>query len=308
MKKLRVLVSLSTDANDFQREQAKAAEEAGARLGVETKIVYAQNDAITQSEQLLQAIQGELQNRPDAILVEPCGRTGFPQVARAAASAGIGWGMLNWVADYIGDLRAHFRVPVFTLSSDHHEIGRIQGRQLAALLPHGGSVLYIQGPSSSPAAQERTVGMQETKPENIQVRLLKTDGWTEDSAQRSLSAWLRLSTSQKILADVVMGQCDLLAIGARKTMQEHNSGTDGKAHAEVVFTGVDGLPGGGQKWVQKGLLAATVIVPTNAGSGLELMVRALRTGEQPPDARFTVPSSYPALGFTSRPKGGIPMI
>ena len=64
MEKLKVLVSLSTDATDFQREQAKAAQEAAARLGVNATIVYAQNDAITQGEQLLKPIQRLLVANP----------------------------------------------------------------------------------------------------------------------------------------------------------------------------------------------------------------------------------------------------
>jgi 2-keto-3-deoxy-6-phosphogluconate aldolase len=47
--------------------------------------------------------------------------------------------------------------------------------------------------------------------------------------------------------------------------------------------------------VQKGLLVATVIVPVNAGAGLEMMVKALRTGIAPSEVTFTVPSSYPAI-------------
>jgi len=42
--------------------------------------------------------------------------------------------------------------PVFTDSSDHAEIGRLQGKQFAALLPRGGSILYIEGPPQSSSA------------------------------------------------------------------------------------------------------------------------------------------------------------
>jgi hypothetical protein len=40
MGKRRFLVSLMTDDNDFQIEQASSAEQAAARLGVEIQIVY----------------------------------------------------------------------------------------------------------------------------------------------------------------------------------------------------------------------------------------------------------------------------
>ena len=69
------------------------------------------------------------------------GGPALPQVARAAVAAGIGWVVLNREIGYVKQLRQAFKVPVFTVASDNLEIGRIQGRQLAALLPNGGSVL-----------------------------------------------------------------------------------------------------------------------------------------------------------------------
>src|SRR5580700_4300152 len=148
MKKLSFAVSLTNDDNDYQQEQASAAEKAARRLGVELKIVHANNDAVTQSQQLLQFVQGTAASRPDAIVFEPAGGTGFPQVARAAVAAGIGWVVLNHEADYLNELRLGCHVPVFSLSSDHEEVGEIQGKQFAALLPQGGSILYIEGPAN----------------------------------------------------------------------------------------------------------------------------------------------------------------
>src|SRR6202008_1062243 len=125
MKKLSFLVSLTNDDNDYQQEQAAAAEKAGRRLGVDVKIIHASNDAVAQSQQLLQYVQDSSVARPDAIMFEPAGGTAFPQVARAAAAAGIGWVVLNHEVDYIVQLRRTFKVPVFAIRSDHHEIGKI---------------------------------------------------------------------------------------------------------------------------------------------------------------------------------------
>ena len=57
MKRLSFLVGLITDDNDFQVEQARAADAAAQRLGVDVEIVYAANDSINQSQQLLNVIQ-----------------------------------------------------------------------------------------------------------------------------------------------------------------------------------------------------------------------------------------------------------
>ena len=74
---------------------------------------------------------------------------------------------------------------MFAVSADHEEIGRIQGRQFAALLPRGGSVLYIKGPSRSSSARKRTAGMIETKPSNIQAAMLRANAAPKKSPAAS---------------------------------------------------------------------------------------------------------------------------
>src|SRR5437879_12549427 len=113
MKKLRFLVSLTTDDNDYQVEQAKSAEQMARQLGVDVQIVYADNDAITQSTQILKAIQADETQRPDAVVFEPVGGPALPQVARAAVAAGVGGEGLNRDANYIPELRRSSSAPVF---------------------------------------------------------------------------------------------------------------------------------------------------------------------------------------------------
>ena len=293
MKKLKFLVSLTTKDNDYQQEQATAAEETARRLGVDVDIIDANNDSINQSQQLLKAIQST-SGRPDAIILEPVGGTAFPTVARAAAEAGIGWVVLNREIDYIAPIRRIRNVPVFSITSNHEEIGRIQGRQFAALLLKGGSILYIEGPSNSSAARQRTAGMYETKPANIQIRTLRGE-WTSESAQRAVQAWLRLSTSAKTPIDLIGCQDDSMALGARKAFQELANSAEKERWLSLPYTGCDGLPQGGQKWVREGLLAATVVVPANTGLAVEMLVKTFQNNLQPPEQTLTTASSYPSL-------------
>jgi ribose transport system substrate-binding protein len=294
MRKLRFLVSLTTNENDYQIEQAQSADLAAKKLGVDVQVIFADNDAITQSTQILKVIQAPAETRPDAIVFEPVGGTALPQVARAAAGAGIGWAVLNRDANYIAELRRSSTVPILAVSSDHVEIGRIQGRQFAAFLPKGGSVLYIQGPSENSAAKERTAGMQETKPANIQLTLLRAQ-WTEDSAQRAVRSWLKLSTTQKMTVDLIGAQDDSMAMGARKAFQELTNEADRERWLKLPFTGCDGLPKTGQTWIRSGLLAATVFVPPNTGQAIEMFVQAIQHGKQPPERALTMPASIPPL-------------
>jgi ribose transport system substrate-binding protein len=292
MKRLSFLVSLTNNDNDYQQEQATAAEKAGRRLGVDVKIIHANNDALAQSQQLLHYVQDSAVARPDAILFEPAGGTAFPQVAKAAVAAGIGWVVLNHEVDYIVELRRSFKVPVFAISSDHEEVGKIQGLQFAALLPNGGSILYIEGPANSSAARERTVGMNLTKPANIQVKSMRAN-WTEESAHKTVSSWLRLRTSQESHIDLVGAQDDSMAMGARKAFGEIPE-SERARWMKIPITGCDGMPKTGQAWVRNGTLAATIFIRPNTDLAIEMLVEAFK-GAAMPERKVTAPESVPSL-------------
>jgi ribose transport system substrate-binding protein len=294
MKKLNFLVSLTTDDNDYQMEQAASAENSARQLGVDVQIIYAGNDAINQSQQLLKVIQSRSEAHPDAIVFEPAGGTALPQVARAAAQAGIGWVVLNREVDYVAELRRTCHAPIFCITSDHEEVGRIQGQQLSALLPKGGSVLYIQGPSESTAAKQRTAGMYETKPADVDVKTLRGQ-WTEGSAYRAVSSWLRLSTSQQARIDLIAAQDDSMAVGARKAFQDHTTGSARDHWLSRPFIGCDGVRTTGQAWVTSGLLTATIAIPANTGPALQMLVKAIHAGSQPPERTLTRAESFPSL-------------
>jgi len=294
MKTFKVLVALLTNDNDYQIEQANSATQMASKLHVEARIVYADNDAINQSTQILKAIQAAPEERPDAVVFEPVGGTAFPQVARAAATAGVGWVVMNREATYIAELRQTCKAPVFAVSTDHLETGRIQGRQFTALLPGGGTVLYIQGPSDSATAKERLLGMMEVKPANIHLTVLKGQ-WTEESAQRAVRSWFKLSTSQKAHIDLIGSQNDAMAIGVRKVFQELPNEAERNHWLSLPFTGCDGLPKTGQSWLRSGLLAATIYTPPLAGQAIELLVGAYQHGKVPPERVLVSPTSIPGI-------------
>jgi ribose transport system substrate-binding protein len=294
MSKLKFLVSLMTNDNDYQLEQANSAEEAARKLGVDAQILFAENDAITQSTQILRAIQVAESERPNAIVFEPVGATALPQVARAAVEAGIAWAVLNREATYLPEIRRTSKVPIFGVSSDQVEVGRIAGRQCAALLPRGGAILYIQGPSQSSVAKEREIGLRETIPANIHISVLRGQ-WTEESAQRAVRSWLSLSTSKKAIIDLLLSQNDAMAIGARKAFQEFSNEMDRDRWLTIPFLGCDGVPKTGQAWVRSGLLTATIHTPPNTGQAMEMLVDALEKKKTLPERAFTVASSIPPI-------------
>jgi ribose transport system substrate-binding protein len=294
MKKLRFLLSLVTQNNDYQIEQAAAAKSAALDNGVDLEIVFADGDTITQSTQILRNIQADPLLRPSAVIFEPVGGTALPQVARAAVAAGVGWGVLNSDPAYISELRSSAKAPLFSVSSDHKEIGRIQGRQFSALLPRGGTLLYIQGPSDNLAAKDRTTGMQSTLPPNIQTVVLKGQ-WTEESAVKCVNSWLKLVATGKTRVDLVGAQNDAMALAARKVFSTISNLQERDHWLRVPYTGVDGQPKTGQAWVRDGSLTATIVVPPNSDRALRLMVDAMQNGRAAPSHTLTVPESMPTI-------------
>jgi ribose transport system substrate-binding protein len=292
MKPLNVLVSLITEENDFQMEQAAAAQAAAVRLGVQLQIVYAGNDAVNQSQQLFSAIQST-GTRPSGILVEPVG-TGMSQAAGAAVAAGIGWGVVNREVDYVARLRRMGQAPVFAVATDHGEVGKIEGQQVAALVKDGGGVLYIEGPSSGGVARTRSTGMFSTIPGNIAVKVLRGD-WTEQSGHHAIKAWLALSTSRQLNIRAISAQNDAMAIGARRAFEEVPDLQARREWLSLPFLGCDGVAKAGREWVRRGLLRATVVTPPPMGAAVDILVNALRSGTQPPECTVSRPSSYPTL-------------
>ena len=286
------------EENYYQKQHAAVAQETGRRLGVDIQVLYSNNDAITQSEQLLNAIHAHADVRPDGIVCAPVGTT-LTSVAKRAVENGVGWAVLNRECDYLTDLRRIASAPAFFVSADQSEIGRIQGRQLAALLPHGGLILYILGPAGSPIVKYRRTCMESTKPASIQMRTLTGD-WSQQSGYKAVTAWLELRTSRTTPIHLVAAQCDDMAMGARKAFEDNTTGTEKERWLALPFIGCDGCPEAGQEWVRRGLLASTVINPPTAGAALELMVRAIQTKSQPPESTLIPPTSFPVLEHLSR--------
>jgi len=294
----RVLVALLNAEQEFQQLQAKDARETGTRLGLDADVVFADGHAVVQIQQLFKPIHAPEGERPAAILVEAATAEGLERVARNAVKAGIGWMLINARVSYVDELRAaHPELPIAMVGSDQLEVGRLQGRQCRALVPGGGNVLCLQGPADSAATQGRFAGLKEALGAGFEVRALNGD-WTESSGAKAIGSWLRLKTAEAFRPDVVACQNDSMAAGARKALREQR-----REWGDLPFLGCDGLPEGGRRMVAEGLLAATIVTPSNTGPALEAVARWLRTKELPPPDIKLSPSSHPPVPQI-RPRGG----
>jgi ribose transport system substrate-binding protein len=294
---LNVLVSLITEDNDFQLEQAASAQAAALNLGANVQIVFAGNDAVQQTQQILSFIQDPTK-RPDAIIVEPVG-TGMQQVAKAAVDAGIGWCLINLEADYVPQLRQRALVPVFSVLADNEAMGKIQGQQIATILGESGFVLAIEGPAGRDVVKARSKGMLSTKPSGVEVRAVRGD-WTQRSGYQAVKSWLGLSTSRQLHVGMIACQNDDMAIGARRAFEELLDMQERDSWLRIPITGCDGVPRSGQAWVTQKRLSATVVSPPLIGDALELMAGALKSRSQPAERTLSAPTSFPALKELSR--------
>jgi len=118
--------------------------------------------------------------------------------------------------------------------------------------------------------------------------------WTEASANKVVASWLRLSTSRDTHIAAVCAQDDSMAMGARKAFEEC-LGDKRKDWESIPFLGCDGLPKTGQEWVRNKLLVATIFIPPNTDQAMEMMLKSMETGAQPPERTFTVARSVPQL-------------
>ena len=290
-RKLKIALSVKSASDCYQKWQISSAQEAVARHSGELVLLDAGNDSIKQSQQLLDLVQSKT-GRPDAIVLDPVGTTGLPHVAKAAASSGIGWAVLGGQVDYLAKLREEFPTPVFSVAIDEIEVGKIQGRQLAATISDGANVLYMQGPYSSRIAHLRATGFQETKPANCEIKTLACQ-WTMASAARSVDLWLWLAAVEAEIS-VVVGQSNLIALGAREALSKNILY---KTQKDLVFLGGGLTPVGPP--INDESLDATVLPPSTSGRAIDVLVPALRTGSETPESISVAPYSgeiqYPSL-------------
>jgi ABC-type sugar transport system substrate-binding protein len=292
MKKLRIVVSLPND-NAYQHEQGAVAKATGDRLGLEVQVIRADDDSITQSQQLLKIIQAAPEARPNALIVEPVTATGLRRVAEAAVAEGIAWVISNSDVDYVQQLRKSPRVPVFMVTQGQHEIGRLQGKQIAALLPQGGAVLCVEGPSMSSVSVQRHEGMDIAKPRNVQTTTVRSK-WSEDSAFQSAGAWLKLATSRAEKFRLVAGQTHELAVGARKALVGADNPDQQRKWLETPFLGI-GIASQVKPLVDGRILAAAVVTSVTMEIAIRMLVKAFETQVQPPERTAVEAFSFPDL-------------
>jgi ABC-type sugar transport system substrate-binding protein len=289
----RVVLVLVDETNHFQQLLKADAEAAAARAGLAIETIFT-GESLADHLGALRRLIVDPQRRPAALLVMAVRDHGLDRVVRETAAAGVHFVFLNAVEDDLESIRREFpAASVSTVCPDEVETGRVQGRQMRALVAPGRRVLYIQGSPRSLAARQRTAGMQDaTAGAPFEVALAGGD-WSPAFAGRTVREWLRFAVGGKRPFDLVSCQNDHMAQGVLEALAAAAAESGRPEVAKIPVAGCDGAPGIGQKMVREGRLVATVVLPRVAGPAVEEVAALLARGERPARVITHAASSFP---------------
>ena len=289
------MLALVDESNQFQQLLKADAEAAGRKAGLEVETVFT-GESLAEHLGILRRLIVAPERRPEALLVMAVRDHGLDRVVREAAGAGVHFVFLNAVEDDLGAVRREFpSVAVSTICPDEVETGRVQGRQLLALVPPGRRALYVQGSPRSLASRQRTAGMQEaTAGAPFEVVLAGGD-WSPAFAGRTVREWLRFAVGGRRPFDLVACQNDHMAGGVLEALATAASEAGQNDVARIPVAGCDGAPEIGQRMVREGRLVATVVLPRVAGPAVEEVAAFLARGERPAPVITHKATSFPPL-------------
>ncbi len=276
-----IAVLLLNESQDFQREQGAAARSAAAQEGVKIEIAYS-GSPIAQILQILAYIHRPPPSIPTAIVAELTGAAeAFASAARAVLDKGVGWvGLSGSTAPSLQALREEFPGKLaVSITTDEEAIGHIHAGQCRALLPAGGTILYVEGPGLQHEVRARRRGFEE-RLQGSAILIGKTlaADWTEEGAERAASAWLAGPSGQRFQPALVCSQNDSMAMGVRR------AALAGSARwAGCPFIGCDGLPNQGEWLVKEGIARGNDHQAGHGGHGSA--VRDARRGRLSPVTR-----------------------
>jgi len=160
------------------------------------------------------------------------------------------------------------------IGGDNVLIGREAGKYMVKLLGGKGKIVELKGLETSTPAGERHKGFMEgIKGSHLEIVFAADCKWLEPNAQQEMNSAL----SRFAQIDAVYGHNDPSAHGAYMAAKQEGKGRE-KA---IKFIGIDALPHEGVKYVEEGILAATLQYPTGGKEAIEMAMK-IRAGETVP--------------------------
>jgi len=217
-------------------------------------------DAQNKTEQQQAQVREFIAQGVDLIIISPKEAVPLTKPVGEAMDAGIPVIVLDRKIE--GDRYTCF------IGGDNVLIGREAGKYMVELLGGKGKVVELRGLETSTPADERHQGFIEgIAGSDIDIIFDPDCEWLEPKAQREMNS--ALARFDQI--DAVYGHNDPSAHGAYQAAKQ-----EGRDRQEAIrFIGIDALPHEGVKYVQEGILDATLQYPTGGAQAIDIALRIL---------------------------------
>ncbi len=226
------------------------------------------SDANDRTDKQVADVENFIRQEVDAILISPKESAGLTGVVEQATDAGI--------PVFVLDRNVDTDKFVQWVGGDNVLIGEAAGEYALELLGGKGNakgnIVEIYGGLGVQATFDRSDPFHAAfeGEEGVTFLLDKQSGdWKQDQAYDIMSTALRNYED----ITMVYGHNDPMAYGAYLAAKDAGRADD------IIFIGVDGLPGEGVTWVANGELAATFLYPTPGAEGLRQALKHLK-GEE----------------------------
>lgn len=222
------------------------------------------SDANDRTEKQVADVENFIRQEVDAILISPKESAGLTGVVEQATDAGI--------PVFVLDRNVDTDKFVQWVGGDNVLIGQAAGKfaldKLGGAGKAKGTIVEIWGGLGTQAAHDRANGFHEAFENESGVTFLldqQSGDWKQDQAYDIMSTALRSHED----ISMVYGHNDPMAYGA------YLAAKDAGREKDIIFIGVDALPGEGVTWVANGELAATFLYPTPGAEGLRQALKHL---------------------------------
>ena len=296
-----------THEDEAQRAWAATAREGCGVAGLEIELHWNEEPA-QQNHAIGESI---FKGTADALLILPATASGPAALLSQAAARGQAIVLLDRVTHDLNP-EVSWSLPrlrrerpdllAVRVAPDEEEIGRVQGRQILALLPSGGAVLYVQGDARTPAAGGRTAGLEEVLASHPGYEIRKVDGgWTSARAETAVAEWLRVVLRDaRYRLQLVVAQSEVMLDGIHRAFERMARESSRPELPSLPMTACDGLPDF-KRAVDEGRLAATVEIPSRTAEAMRVLIGYASRGALPASSEIALmPSSYPGLDRLGR--------
>jgi ribose transport system substrate-binding protein len=245
-KPLKFGLSLSTLNNPFFVTVKDGAQKEAKLLKVNLIVTDAQN----RLDKQISDVEDMIQQKVDALLINPTDSAGIATVVKKANSAGIP----VFAIDRGIDVTTGARV-VAQIASDNVFGGRLQARFLADALGGKGSVVELEGIPGASAAIDRKAGLEDELAKvapGIKIIVSQEAGFDQ---AKGLEVMQNIIQANPGKIDAVVAANDSMALGAIQAIQQ--AGAKRPGGSRIIVVGFDAIDQALEQ-IRKGNMDATI--------------------------------------------------